>query len=473
MHHIEHIYIDGAFVVPHGQERFDLVSPSTEAPISRVTLGDREDTRLAIAAARRAFADFSRTGKQARIAMLHRLHDAVMARADDLRDATIEEYGAPVARATWGARYAAESFLQVAETLEGYEFTQRIKSAEVVMTPLGVVGLITPWNANAGFICNKLATAIAAGCTAVIKPSEMSALQTQIVTEALHAAGLPPGVFNIVNGRGDVVGAELSAHPDIAKISFTGSTAVGKTILRAGAETLKRVTLELGGKSPTLILDDADFPAAVAMAVSAGFQNSGQACIAGSRILVPHSRLPEAMALAKAAVAATKSGDPRDPETAIGPMVNSRQYERVQRYIRLGQEEGATLLAGGEGRPEGLARGYFVKPTVFAHVTNDMTIAREEIFGPVLSILSYRSEDEAVAIANDTVYGLQAYVMSSNPARARAVASRLEAGRVLVNGLHHEPQAPFGGFKQSGIGREYGVFGLEAYLEPKTVLGAA
>ncbi len=468
---IDRIFIDGSFTTPHGAELFDLFNPATGTVIGRVRLGDAEDARRAIAAAKRAFPAFSRTSREERIAWLHRLHGAVAAKADRIAEAMIEEYGAPVARASWTARYAAESFLHIARTLDDYAFTRRIGSAEVVMEPVGVVGLITPWNSNAGFICSKLATAVGAGCTAVIKPSEMSAIQTQVVAEALQEAGLPPGVFNIVNGRGDVVGAEFSAHPDVAKISFTGSTAVGKAILRAGAGTMKRVTLELGGKSPTVILDDADLADAVPLAVAAGFQNSGQACIAGTRILVPADRLAEAAALAKAAVERVKVGDPRDPATAIGPMVSQKQWERVQGYIQRGQEEGATLLAGGTGKPAGLEGGYFVKPTVFTDVTNAMTIAREEIFGPVLAILAYRDDEDAIAIANDTVYGLQAYVLSSDAERARRVASRLDAGRVLINGLHHEPLAPFGGFKQSGLGREFGVFGLDAYLEPKTVLG--
>ncbi len=470
MHLIEQIYIDGAFVTPHGTEWFDLYDPATGQVAGRVRLGDVEDTHLAIASARKAFPAFSRTSKQMRIALLKRLQEAVLARVDDIAAATIAEYGAPVSRASWGAHYAAETFLSAASTLETYAFTRCIASAQVVMEPVGVVGLITPWNANAGFICNKLATAIAAGCTVVIKPSEMSALQTQVITECLHEAGLPPGVFNIVTGRGDVVGAELSSHPAIAKISFTGSTAVGKAILRAGADTMKRVTLELGGKSPTLILEDADLETAIPLAIGLGFQNSGQACVAGTRILVHERHLPEALRLAKAAVEATKVGDPADPETVIGPMVSEKQFERVQRYIRLGAEEGATVLAGGPGHPDGLG-GYFVRPTVFSNVSNDMAIAREEIFGPVLCILTYRTEDEAVAIANDTVYGLQAYVISPDVERAREIAERLEAGRVVINGAPHEPLAPFGGYKQSGLGREYGVFGLESFLETKAILG--
>jgi aldehyde dehydrogenase (NAD+) len=389
-----------------------------------------------------------------------------------LLDAIILEYGAPIARATWMAGHASNSFLEAAHTLQAFDLRQKIGTADVIMEPVGVVGLITPWNSNAGFICSKLAYALAAGCTAVIKPSEMSAAQTQVVLEALHEAGAPPGLFNIVNGRGEVVGAELSANPDISKISFTGSTAVGKAILRGAAETLKRVTLELGGKSPTLILDDADFATAIPLALEAGFTNSGQACIAGSRILVPASRLAEAIAQTKTALQKVKAGLPRDAETTIGPMVNQTQYERVQRYIRLGIEAGATLVAGGEGHPDGFG-GYFVKPTVFANVTNDMTIAQEEIFGPVLCLLTYDDEADAIAIANDTAYGLQAYVISSNPERASAVAQRIDAGRIVINGAPHDPKAPFGGFKQSGIGREYGVFGLQAYLEPKAILGGA
>ena len=474
---IDRIYIDGAFVAPHGTEVQDLFNPATGQVIGRVTLGDVKDTRRAVAAAKRAFPAFARSSKAERLVLLHRLHDAVKARTEALAAATVEEYGGTAKQVSWRIALSADSFLHAAQVLQDYEFTRRVATAEVVMEPVGVVGIITPWNSNIGFICGKLATAIAAGCTAVIKPSEMSAIQTQLLTECLHEAGLPPGVFNIVNGRGDVVGAELSAHPDIAKISFTGSTAVGKAILRAGADTLKRVTLELGGKSPTVILDDADFTQAVPLAIGAGFANSGQACIAGTRILVPEARMAEFLPLAKAAVAAVKVGDPRDLETAVGPMVSLKQYERVQRYSRLGLAEGAELLIGGEGRPAGLEgrleAGWFVRPTLFAGVTNDMTIAREEIFGPVLSVLSYRTEAEAIAIANDTVYGLQAYVLSSNPGRARAVAAQLQAGRVLINGAQHEPMAPFGGFKQSGLGREYGVYGLEAHLEPKAVLGSA
>lgn len=470
MQRINQIYINGAFVTPHGEELFDLFNPATGQSIGQVRLANEQDALDAIAAAKQAFIEFSHSSKEVRIGYLKRMHAAVESIEDELTEAIIEEYGAPVSRARWMAKHAASVLQDAASVLENYNFSRRIGIAEVVMQPLGVAGLITPWNSNAGFICGKLAAALAAGCTAVIKPSEMSAIQTSIVTRALHEAGLPPGVFNIVTGRGETVGAVLSSHRDIAKVSFTGSTAVGKTILRTGAETLKRITLELGGKSPVLVLDDADLKVAVPMALQAGFMNSGQACIAGTRILVPESRLAEIEALMIEEVTKVQAGNPRDPATAVGPMVSLKQWERVQRYIQIGIEEGAHLLAGGPGLPEGITAGWFVRPTMFSRVTNQMTIAREEIFGPVLSIITYATEEEALAIANDTPYGLQAYILSSNPERARTLASRIDAGRVLINTLAHEPLAPFGGFKQSGIGREYGTFGLEAFLEPKSIL---
>ncbi|TFZ52876.1 aldehyde dehydrogenase family protein [Serratia proteamaculans] len=470
MQQIEQIYINGEFVTPHGDEWFDLHNPSTEQVIGRVRLGDETDTRLAIAAAKAAFPAWAATTKAERKAALTRMHQAVLAREDDLMAAIVTEYGAPSVRSRWMATYPASVIAQAIEALDAFEFEEQVGSAQVWMTPVGVAGLITPWNSDAGFICNKLATALAAGCTAVIKPSEMSAMQTQVITEALHQAGLPAGVFNIVNGRGDVVGAELTRNPDVAKISFTGSTGVGKHIVASGAETMKRVTLELGGKSPTLLLDDADFPATINMILQAGFMNSGQACIAGTRILVPRRRLAEFEKVAAEAIAQIKSGDPNQADTDIGPMVSRKQWERVQGYIHQGLEEGARLLAGGPGRPEGLTKGWFVKPTLFTQANNQMRIAREEIFGPVLTILPYQDEAEAIAIANDTTYGLSAMVIGQDRQRCLAVARQIDAGRVLINTLAHEPKAPFGGFKQSGLGREMGKWGLGAYLEPKTVV---
>lgn len=470
MRNIDQIFINGEFVTPHGTDRFDLYNPATAQITGQVRLADQQDAERAIAAAKAAFPAWSQTSKQERIAALKRMHAAVAARHDELLEAVIEEYGAPASRSAWMARYPADVIAQVIEALEAFPFTTQVGAAVVDMIPLGVAGLITPWNSDAGFICGKLAAALAAGCTAVIKPSEMSALQTLIVTRALSEAGLPPGVFNIVTGRGDTVGETIARHPDVAKISFTGSTNTGKAILRNAADTFKRVTLELGGKSPTLILADADLSQAVPLAIAAGFMNSGQACVAGTRILVPHARKAECEAALAQAVAAVKSGDPRDSSTEIGPMVSEKQWQRVQRYIRLGIDEGARLLVGGEGRPEGTQDGWFVRPTLFTNVSNQMAIAREEIFGPVLSIMTFRDVAEAIALANDTEYGLSALVLGRDAEHARRVAQHITAGRVLVNTLTHEPKAPFGGFKHSGVGREMGEWGIRAFMEPKSIL---
>jgi aldehyde dehydrogenase (NAD+) len=470
---IDKIYIDGQFVTPHGTEWFELFNPATEQVIGHVQLADADDARRAIAAAKAAFPVFSRTPIGERIAMLKRMQAQLAAREDELLEAVIIEYGAPAARSRWMAAYPAAVIGDTIAGLEEVEFERRAGRARVKMYPVGVAGLITPWNSDAGFICGKLAAAMAAGCTAVIKPSEMSAWQTQIVTQALHAADLPKGVFNIVTGRGDVVGNEITTSADIAKISFTGSTAVGKAIVRAAADTLKRVTLELGGKSPTIILDDADADVVAPLAIGAGFINSGQACVAGSRILVPRSRLQEFETALAEQVRNTQSGDPRDADTVIGPMVSAKQWQRVQGYIRRGVEEGARIIAGGEGRPDGMQKGWCVRPTLFTNVHNDMTIAREEIFGPVLCIIPYDDEAQAIEIANATTYGLSAAVFTSDAARGARVAAQLDAGRVMLNTLDHEPKAPFGGFKQSGIGRENGKWGIEAYLEAKAVIEAA
>ncbi|MFL9910856.1 aldehyde dehydrogenase family protein [Paraburkholderia sp. RL17-337-BIB-A] len=470
MHQIDHIYIDGAFVTPHGSEWADLHNPSTEAVIGRVRLGDAEDARAAISAAKRAFPLWSRTSKADRIDLLHRLHKAVAASASAQFAALQEEYGAPFAFGDWLAKAAGNAFLEAANMLKNYEFERSFGKTQVVMQPLGVVAAITPWNANAFFLCGKMATAIAAGCTVVLKPSEMSALQTQVLVEALHEAGAPPGLFNIVNGRGDVVGAEFSVHPHVAKLNFTGSTGVGRSIMTAAAQTMKRVTLELGGKGPQIILDDADLDAAIPTTVASGLMNSGQACIAGTRILVPESRKAEILSRLKSEIAKVRVGDPKDSSVTVGPMVSKKQWDRVQGFLRIGLDEGAELLVGGEGRPDGMDAGWFVRPTVFSNVTNEMRIAREEIFGPVLSVLSYETEEQAIEIANDTPYGLQAFVLSSNAERARAVAAQLDSGRVQINNAYPEANVPFGGFKQSGIGREGGVFGLEAHLEPKAIV---
>jgi aldehyde dehydrogenase (NAD+) len=464
-------YIDGAFIESHGREMMDIIRPTNGQVIGRVTMADEEDTRRAIAAAKRAFATYGRSTKEERAKILHRLHDAVAAHIDDLTDAMVEEYGGSVMFSRLMMEASANVFLSAEKALQELPLTRSWNKTTVTLEPVGVAGLITPWNANSFFLSAKLASAVAAGCTAVIKPSELSALQTQAWLVCLDEAKLPKGVCNLVIGRGDVVGAEIVRDPDVAKISFTGSVAVGKSIMRDGAATMKRVTLELGGKSPNILLDDADLSKAIPTTLAIAFMNSGQACVAGTRLLVPKSRLEEVKQAIKEAIRGFPAGDPSDPKTAIGPMVTQKQYDRVQSYIRKGIEEGAEVLIGGEGHPEGLA-GYFVKPTVFVNVKNYMTIAREEIFGPVLCVIAYDDDEDAIRIANDTSFGLHAYVNGTDLRRARRVASQLLVGRVAINGLLDDQQAPFGGFKNSGVGREFGTYGIEAFLEPRAILEA-
>lgn len=467
---IDKIYINGEFTTPQGTEYFDLISPTTNEKLGKVLLGNQKDTQNAIAAAKEAFKTFSKTTTTERIQYLKNIQACIEKRKEEFIDVMIEEYGGTRQFVTISYDYMLKSFESAINLLNTYNFTKTMGESEVQMTPLGVVGIIIPWNSSNGFICSKLSTAIVAGCTAVIKPSEMSAQQTQLITECLHEAGLPKGAFNIVNGLGEIVGAEISRNPDVAKISFTGSTNVGKIIAKEAVETMKRVTLELGGKSPNIILDDANFSEAIPLAIIAAYMNSGQACIAGTRLLVPENRLEDVKKLIKEVILNTIVGDPKNETTAVGPMVSAKQYERVQNYIKTGINEGAEILTGGLGKPEGLEKGNFVKPTVFVNVNNQMRIAREEIFGPVLSVITYKTEEEAIEIANDTTYGLQAYVSSSDEKRAHKIASQINAGRVQINGIGHDPMAPFGGFKQSGIGREFGTMGLEAYLEPKALI---
>jgi aldehyde dehydrogenase (NAD+) len=463
-------YIDGTFVESHGREIMDIIKPTNGKVIARVTLGDGEDTRRAIAAAKRALATFGQTTKEERASYLRRLHQAVSARIDDLTAAMVEEYGGVARFARLIVQSGIDAFPAAEKGLDELPLTRSWGKTTVTLEPVGVAGLITAWNANALFICLKLASAVGAGCTVVIKPSELSSLQTQVMLECLDAAKLPKGVCNVVIGRGNIVGAELVRNPDVAKISFTGSVAVGQSIMRDGAATMKRVTLELGGKSPTILLDDAALERAIPSALVLAFMNSGQACAAGTRLLVPKSRLDEVKRAIRDEMRAFTLGDPADPKTAVGPMVSQNQYERVQSYIRKGIEEGAEVLVGGEGHPPGLEAGYFVKPTVFVNVKNDMTIAQEEIFGPVLCVITYDSEDEAIRIANDSKYGLHSSVLGTDLQRARRVASQIRAGRVVINGMTDDPQAPWGGFKYSGFGREYGKYGIEAFLETRAIL---
>lgn len=470
MKFIDQSYINGEFTSVQGADIFDLINPSNHEKIGEVVLGDENDTRKAIAAAKAAFKTFSKTSVEERIEILKNLKKAVEKREKELIETMIVEYGGTRQFCTAGFQNMVGAFEYMIETLRHFEFERKAGKTLVQMTPIGVVGIITPWNSSNSFICNKFATAVAAGCTVVVKPSEMSALQTQLIIECFHEASLPKGIFNVVNGLGGVVGNEIVNHPDVAKISFTGSTQTGKLIAKGAVDSIKRVTLELGGKSPNIILDDVDFKQAIPQAVYGAYMNSGQACIAPTRLLVPQSRLQEVNELAKQTALQVVVGNPASENTNVGPMVSEKQYERVQSYIKLGVEEGAELLVGGTGKPEGLESGNFVKATIFTNVRNDMRIAQEEIFGPVLSIISYENEEEAIAIANDTPYGLAAYITSSDEKRALRVASQIEAGRVCVNGFKHDPLAPFGGFKQSGIGREFGAFGLEEYLEPKSIL---
>jgi aldehyde dehydrogenase (NAD+) len=450
----------------------DIIKPTDGSVIGRVTLADEEDTRRAIAAAKRAFVTYGRSTKDERAAILRRLHEAASARVDDLTAAMVEEYGGVVQFAGPIVQSGVGAFLAAEKALQEMPWTRKWRNTTVTLEPVGVAGLITAWNANALFICLKLASAVAAGCTVIIKPSELSSLQTRVLVEALHEAKLPKGLLNVLTGRGEIVGAELVRNLDVNKISFTGSVAVGQGIMREGAATMKRVTLELGGKSPTILLDDADLDKAIPAALVMAFLNSGQACAAGTRLLVPRSRLEDVKQAILKTMRSFAVGDPADRQIAIGPMVSQKQYDRVQSYIRKGIEEGAEVLVGGEGRPQGLEAGFFVKPTVFVNVKNDMTIAREEIFGPVLSVISYDSEDQAILIANDSKYGLHAAVVGADIGRSRRVASNLRAGRVVINGMTDDPQAPWGGFKFSGVGREYGQYGIEAFLETRAILEA-
>jgi aldehyde dehydrogenase (NAD+) len=463
-------YINGTFVESHGSEVMDIIKPTNRQVIAHVTMAEEEDTREAIAAAKNAFASFGRSTKEERMKILRRLHQAASSRCDELTAAMVEEYGGVVRFAGLIVQSGVNAFQAAENALQEMSLTRNWKKTTVTLEPVGVAGLITAWNANALFICLKLASAVAAGCTVVIKPSELSSLQTQVLIEALHEANLPKGLLNVVIGRGNVVGAELVRNPDVAKISFTGSVGVGKTIMREGAETMKRVTLELGGKSPTILLDDANLDQAIPSALTMAFLNSGQACAAGTRLLVPKTRVDQVKRAIIGAMSAFPVGDPADPKTGVGPMVSQKQYEQVQSYIRKGIDEGAEVLVGGEGHPKGFEGGYFVKPTVFINVKNDMAIAQQEIFGPVLSVIAYDSEEDAIKIANDSEYGLHAAVLGTDLQRARRVASQIRSGRVVINNMTDDPQAPWGGFKYSGVGREYGEYGIEAFLEPKAIL---
>lgn len=465
-------YIDGAWVAPREGRTVPVVNPATEEVLYDVAVGGVADVEAAVAAARAAWPAFAATSREERVALLARIMEIYARRMRDIGSAVSDEMGAPLSLAERAhAGSGLSHFMTTHEALKTYAFEERIGAAMVVREPIGVAGQITPWNWPMNQVACKVAPALAAGCTMVLKPSEYTPTSALILAEVLHDAGVPPGVFNLVNGLGPEVGAAMSAHPGLDMISFTGSTRAGIDVATRAAATVKRVTQELGGKSANIILEDADFEKAVAGGAHHCFNNSGQSCNAPSRMLVPEGRMAEAAAIVASVADGLTVGDPRKKGIDLGPVANRVQWEKIQRLIESGVSEGASVAAGGPGRPQGLSKGFYVRPTVFANVTADMTIAREEIFGPVLSILAYRDEDDAVRIANDTPYGLAGYVSSGDIARARAVARRIRAGNVNLNGVMNDRRAPFGGYKQSGNGREWGRFGLEEYLEVKAIGG--
>jgi aldehyde dehydrogenase (NAD+) len=465
-------FIDGVWVEPVIPVALDVIDPSTEEAYTRIALGSKADVDKAVAAARAAFASFSQWSKEERLALLRRILAEYEKRYEDIAQAVSQEMGAPIGFARDAQAAAGQGHLKATiEAFEAYEFTETRGTTTIVKEPIGVCALITPWNWPLNQIVCKVAPAIAAGCTMVLKPSEIAPISGIIFAEVMEAAGTPKGVFNLVNGTGPDVGQVMAGHPDVDMVSFTGSTRAGVIVAKTAADTVKRVAQELGGKSPNIILADADFEKAVADGVIACFGNSGQSCDAPTRMLVPARRHDEALQVAKAAAEKLKTGDPRADGIDLGPVVSQVQFDKIQRLIEAGIIEGATLVTGGPGRPENLNRGCYIRPTVFGNVTNDMTIAREEIFGPVLSILPYETEEQAIEIANDTPYGLAAYVQSGDLAHARKVAARLRAGSVFINYPEWDLFAPFGGFKQSGNGREYADWAIHDFLEIKGIVG--
>ena len=465
-------YIDGAWVAPQTARDHQVINPSTEEPCGTISLGAKADVDDAVAAAKRAFATFSQTTREERLALLQAIMGAYQAHQGEMAETISIEMGAPLWLSKAAQAMAPLAHLgAVIQVLSSYEFETLQGSTLFRREPIGVCGLITPWNWPVNQIACKVLPALAAGCTMVLKPTELAPLNAHLWAQIMHEAGVPAGVFNLVDGDGPTVGEALARHPDVDMMSFTGSTRAGVQVAINAAPTVKRVTQELGGKSANIILDDADLEAAVRGGVQSCFTNSGQSCNAPTRMLVSRGRHDAALEIARAVADAMKVGDAMADGTMMGPLANKNQFEKVNRLIRQGMEEGATLAAGGPGRPEGLARGYFVRPTVFGDVRNDMTIAREEIFGPVLSILPYESEEQAVQIANDTPYGLSGYVSSGDVGHARAVARRIRSGNVHLDGARPDFNAAFGGYKQSGNGREWGRVGFEEFLELKCVYG--
>jgi len=465
-------YIDGKWTDPKDKNTLDVINPANEKAFARISLGGADDVDRAAMAARRAFDSFSRTTVAERIDLLQAIIAGYQKRYDEIAATISRQMGAPMwlaklAQAATGLGHLGE----VIKVLQSYKFEEKRGATMIRREPVGVCGFITPWNWPVNQIMCKVAPALAAGCTMVLKPTEVAPMNALLLAEIFHEAGVPAGVFNLVNGDGPTVGQAISTHPEIDMVSFTGSTRAGIAVAQAAAATVKRVTQELGGKSANIILDDADLQASVSGGVSSMMINSGQSCNAPSRMLVPQKLHDQSVEIAVAAAKAVVVGDPATEGTTIGPVVNETQWNRIQKLIQLGIDQGATVAIGGPGRPEGLDSGYYVRPTVFANVRNDMTIAREEIFGPVLSILPYKDEEDAIRIANDTPYGLSGYVSSGNLDHAREVAKRIRSGNVHVNGASADFAAPFGGYKHSGNGREWGEFGFEEFLEIKAVLG--
>jgi aldehyde dehydrogenase (NAD+) len=465
-------YIDGKWVNPTEAHDFSVINPATEEPIATISLGTAADVDLAVAAAKHGFETYSQTSPDERLALLRRIIEVYQLKLEEMAETISQEMGAPISLSRKAQAPAGLGhLLEIVKVLEHFDFEELKGSTLMRKEPIGVCGLITPWNWPMNQIVCKVAPALAAGCTMVLKPSEIAPLSAYLFAQILHEAAVPPGVFNLVNGDGPTVGAAIAAHPDVAMVSFTGSTRAGVAVAVAAAPSVKRVTQELGGKSANIILEDADFDKAVKQGAQECFRNTGQSCNAPTRMLVPRLKMAAAVAAARQAAEATKVGDPFAEDTALGPLASKAQFEKVQRLIARGIEEGAKLSAGGPGRPAGINKGYFVKPTIFADVSNEMTIAREEIFGPVLCIIPYENEDDAIRIANDTPYGLSGFVTSGDRERAGKVAKCIRSGNVHVNGARVDFGGCFGGYKQSGNGREWGEAGLEEFLELKAIFG--
>jgi len=465
-------YIDGAWVDPVGSNTLDVINPATEAPFMKIAMGGAADVDRAVAAARKAFGTWAFSTREERLALLRRVLDEYNRRFEDIAQAVTAEMGAPLEFARDAQAWAGRAHMEAAiKALEDMSFEETKGTSRIILEPIGVAALITPWNWPLNQIVCKVAPALAAGCTVVLKPSEIAPVSGLIWAEIMDAAGTPPGVFNLVNGNGPDVGQVMSEHPDVDMVSFTGSTRAGILVAKAAASTVKRVAQELGGKSANIILPDADFAAAVEAGVRGCFSNSGQSCDAPTRMLVPADRHAEALEIARATAATIVVGDPLDPATTHGPVVSDVQWGKIQRLIQTAIDEGTHLVCGGPGLPEGVSKGYFVRPTVFGGVTNDMTIAREEVFGMVLAILPYDSVDQAIEIANDTVYGLANYIAGTDMDAIHTVARKLRSGTVNINYPDWDTAAPFGGYKQSGNGREYADYGIHDFLEIKAVVG--